>query len=251
MHIFYKCIVISIIINISLNQEAKTKIKAAIFDLDGTLLDTQRLYDEVNQIVINQYGNGKLYDTDLQLKIHGSSPAFGNKYLIEYFQINLTLQEFMDKKDEYLKNKIPQCKPVEGIKELSYILRHKYGFKMAIATSSYKLTTDIKLTNHKEWINSDFDVIITGEDKRIVNGKPDPDIFILAAKELGVKPEECIIFEDAVNGVKAGLNSGAAIVVGKPESFVRNIMENLPYDKTKTKLVILDSFKDFDYSLIK
>ena len=251
MFIFYKYIVISIIINISLNQEAKTKIKAAIFDLDGTLLDTQRLFDEVNQIVINQYGNGKLYDADSKLKIHGSSPAFGNKYLIEYFQINLTLQELGDKKDEYFKTRIPKCKPVEGVKELSDILRHKYGFKMAIATSSYKLTTDIKLTNHKEWIKSDFDVIITGEDKRIVKGKPDPDIFILAAKELGVKPEECIIFEDAVNGVKAGLNSGAAIVVGVPDSSARNIMENLPYDKTKTKLVILDSFKDFDYSLIK
>lgn len=251
MFIFYKYIVISIIINISLNQEAKTKIKAAIFDLDGTLLDTQRLFDEVNQIVINQYGNGKLYDDDSKLKIHGSSPAFGNKYLIEYFQINLTLQELGDKKDEYFKTRIPKCKPVEGVKELSDILRHKYGFKMAIATSSYKLTTDIKLTNHKEWIKSDFDVIITGEDKRIVKGKPDPDIFILAAKELGVKPEECIIFEDAVNGVKAGLNSGAAIVVGVPDSSARNIMENLPYDKTKTKLVILDSFKDFDYSLIK
>ena len=251
MFIFYKYIVISIIINISLNQEAKTKIKAAIFDLDGTLLDTQRLFDEVNQIVINQYGNGKLYDADSKLKIHGSSPAFGNKYLIEYFQINLTLQELGDKKDEYFKSRIPKCKSVEGVKELSDILRHKYGFKMAIATSSYKLTTDIKLTNHKEWIKSDFDVIITGEDKRIVKGKPDPDIFILAAKELGVKPEECIIFEDAVNGVKAGLNSGAAIVVGVPDSSARNIMENLPYDKTKTKLVILDSFKDFDYSLIK
>ena len=73
----------------------------------------------------------------------------------------------------------------------------------------------------------------------------------MSAKELGVRPEECIIFEDAVNGVQAGLNSGASIVVGIPEPKVRNTMENLTYDKSRTKLYIIDSFKNFDYSLIK
>ena len=61
------------------------KIKAAIFDLDGTLIDTQRYYDEANQKIINKYGNGKPYDPDLKLKIHGSSPTFGNRFLIFSF----------------------------------------------------------------------------------------------------------------------------------------------------------------------
>ena len=234
----------------SLNK-LERKIKAAIFDLDGTLLDTQRLYDEANQIIINEYGNGKPYDVELQLKIHGSSPLFGNKYLLEYFEIRLTFEEFTKKKEQYLKDKITQCKPIEGVKDLTHKLKHKYGFKTAIATSSLKESADIKLINHQEWIKSDFDVIITGDDKRIVKGKPSPDIFLIAAKELGVRPEECIIFEDAVNGVQAGLNSGASIVIGLPDSNAKNIMENISYDKCKTQLYILDSFKDFDYSLLK
>ena len=251
MLILYIFILISLMINKSLNQDSQRKIKAAIFDLDGTLLDTQRLYDEVNQILINQYGNGKTYDSELKLKIHGSSPLFGNKYMLDYFEIKLTFEEFMDKKNQYLKNKILECKPMEGATELTHILKHKYGLKIAIATSSLKDSADIKLANHQKWIKSDFDLMITGDDKRIVKGKPSPDIFLIATKELGVKPEECIIFEDAINGVQAGLNSGASIVVGIPDSDAKNYMENLPYDKCKTKLCILNSFKDFDFSLIK
>ena len=242
-----------LIININncLNNESQTKIKAAIFDLDGTLLDTQKLYDEANQELINKYGNGKLYDEEFQLRIRGTNPLVGNKIIIEKFQINLTLEDFMEKKDQYLKDRIQRIKPMEGVKELTHILKHKYGYKMAIATSSLKPQANLKLSIHREWIDSVFDIIITGEDKRIIEGKPSPDIFILSAKELGVRPEECIIFEDAVNGVQAGLNSGASIVVGIPEPKVRNTMENLIYDKSRTKLYIIDSFKNFDYSLIK
>jgi HAD superfamily hydrolase (TIGR01509 family) len=238
-------------LNCAFNQESNKKIKAAIFDLDGTLLDTQRLYDEANQIVINQYGNGKPYDEELQIKIHGAPPSFGNKYLIEYFGIKLTMDEFMSKKDAYLKDRIPQCKPMEGVKELTHLLKHKYGLKLAIATSAFRNSTDIKLTNHKDWIKEDFDIIITGEDKRIKKGKPSPDIFLVAANDLGVKPGEYIIFEDAINGVQAGLSTGAAMVVGLPDDYAKNIMKDLPHDETRTKLYILKSYKDFDYSLLE
>ena len=248
---FLKVIILIFMLNYSFSQESNKKIKAAIFDLDGTLLDTQRLYDEANQLVINQYGNGKPYDTELQVKIHGASPSFGNKYLIEYFGIKLTMDEFMSKKDAYLKDRIPQCKPMEGVKELTHLLKHKYGLKLAIATSAFRNSTDIKLTNHKDWIKEDFEIMITGEDKRIKKGKPSPDIFLVAANDLGVKPEECIIFEDAINGVQAGLNTGASIVVGKPDNYAKNIMKDLPHDETRTKLCILESFKDFDYSLLE
>ena len=247
-----KCFIIFIIMfNNSLNTEPTTKIKAALFDLDGTLLDTQRLYDEANQMFIDKYGNGKLYDDELKVKIHGTNPSFGNKFLVNHFEMKLTPEEFTQKKDQFLLDKVKECKPMEGVKELTYILKHKYNLKTAIATSSLKNSVDIKLMNHQDWVKSDFDIIIYGNDKRVVNGKPSPDIFLVAAKELGVRPEECIIFEDAINGVQAALNTGASIVVGLPDPYVKNMMENLPYDKYKTKLCILNTFKEFNYSLIK
>ena len=247
----YKFIILLYLFNIILNQHNKKQIKAAIFDLDGTLLDSQKLYDEVNQIIINKYGNGKLYDIESKMVNHGAPPLIGNKYLIDTFNIKLTVEELIKKKDDFFKENVKLCLPMEGAKEITHILKHEYGFKMGLATSSVKSSVDIKLSNLKEWFESDFDVIITGDDKRILKGKPNPDIFLLTARELGVDIEECIIFEDAVKGIQAGLKSGAPIVIGMPEYFFKEKVEELTYDKDKTKLYILESLRDFDYSIIK
>ena len=139
---------------------------------------------------------------------------------------------------------------MEGAKEITNILKNKYNLKLAVCTSSPKSLWVIKINNHKKWFKENFDIIITGDDKRIKKGKPNPDIFILAANELNVKPEECIVFEDAVNGVEAGLKSGAKIVVALPNSYFIENIKNLKYDKNKSKLCILNSFNDFDYSLL-
>ena len=245
----WKLIIFFVVFIIELNQYTPRQIKAAIFDLYGTLLDSQKLYDEANQLMINKYGNGKKYDIDAKMVNHGAPPSIGNKFLIETFQIKLSFDELIDKKNQYFTEKF--CEPMEGAKEITHILKHKYGLKMGLATSSLKSSVDIKLRNHQEWINSDFDFIVTGDDKRVIKGKPNPDIFLLAAKELGVSIDECIIFEDAVNGIQAGLNSGAPYVIGLPESFFLEKVKELPYDKERTKLILLKSLKEFDYSLLK
>ena len=251
MHSSYRFFIFLYLFNFILNEQKKSQIKAAIFDLDGTLLDSQKLYDEVNQIIINKYGNGKEYNTESKMFNYGAPPLIGNKYLIETFNIKLTIDELIKKKDEFLKENVNLCLPMEGAREITHILKHEYGFKMGLATSSVRSSVDIKLSNLKEWVDSDFDAIITGDDKRVFKGKPNPDIFLLTAKELGVDIEECIIFEDAVNGVQAGLNSGAQIVIATPNNLFREKVQELTYNKEKTKLFILDSLKDFDYSLIK
>ena len=155
------------------------KIKAAIFDLDGTLIDTQKLYDEIDQMVINKYGNGKYYSPEYKMITHGTSQVFVNRFLIEQYQINITVEELKEIKENYLKEKFKNNKSKEGAMELTDNLKNKYRFKIAIATSSYKNAVDYKLSFHKKWIDSDFDIIITGDDKRIKSGKPSPDIFKL------------------------------------------------------------------------
>ena len=120
-----------------------------------------------------------------------------------------------------------------------------------MATSSTKVNFDFKTFNKKEWLKEDFDAIVLGEDKRIKNGKPAPDIFILAAKDIGLEPKNCIIFEDSIGGIKAGISSGARIVIGIHDPHLRDKAEELEYDEKITKLVLIDNIKDFDWSLIR
>ena len=74
---------------------------------------------------------------------------------------------------------------------------------------------------------------------------------MLAIKELGLKAEECMIFEDAMNGVKAAIKCEVPIVVAIPDKHFKKQVEEIEYDKSKTKLIILDSLKDFGFILIK
>ena len=99
-------------------------------------------------------------------------------------------------------------------------------------------------------MNEDIDIIETSDDKRIKQGKPAPDIFILAAKELGLEPFECIVFEDAANGVQAAISAGVPIIVAIMEKEQRSSLDRLVYDKNRTKLIVLDSLDQFDFSLI-
>lgn len=226
------------------------KFKAALFDLDGTLLDTEPVYEEASQKVINEFGNGAHYDWDVREKVVGAPEMVGAKVMTEAYQMRLTPEEYLKERNIRLWDGFAVCKPMPGAKEITHKLKHEYGLKVAVATSSWKESFDQKLKSHHEWFKEDVDVCITGDDKRITKGKPDPDIFLVAAKELGVDPSECIVFEDAITGVKAGLATGAPVVVGVPYPYFRKQMEELPRDESKTKLVILDSLADFDYSML-
>ncbi len=225
-------------------------LKGAIFDLDGTLIDTEPIYFDAAEIMINKYGNGKKFDWDTKIKTLGSPELVTAKIIVDTFEVKLTPEEFLEKRNAITPEYFKKCPFIEGAKEITDKFKKELKFKTALATSSAKINFDYKTFNKKEWIKEDFDAIVLGDDKRIKNGKPAPDIFILAAKEIGLKPNECIIFEDSIGGMKAAISSGAKIVIGIPDPHLRDKAEELVYDKNVTKLILLDKIKDFDWSII-
>ena len=223
-------------------------IKGALFDLDGTLLDTEPIYDLVTQKLIDEYGNGKKLDWEIKKQIIGATNKTSSKIFVQAYQIKLTPEEFQKRKDALLIEPFKKSKFKKGAKELTHKFKYDLGLKIAIATSSSKKNFENKTNHLKEWLNEDIDLVITGDN--IKEGKPAPDIFLLAAKELGLEPHECIVFEDGVSGVKAAITAGISIIVGVMEKWQRNDLEDLVYDKNKTKLIILDSLDQFDFSIL-
>ena len=226
-------------------------IKGAIFDLDGTLIDTEPIYYEAADNMIKEYGNGKKMDWDTKIKTLGSPEMVTAKIIVDTYELKLTPEEFVEKRNAITSELFKKCPFIDGAKEITHKFKHELNFKTALATSSTKVNFDFKTFNKKDWLKEDFDAIVIGEDKRIKNGKPAPDIFILAAKDIGLEPKNCIIFEDSIGGIKAGISSGARIVIGIPDPHLKDKAEELEYDEKITKLVLIDNIKDFDWSLIR
>ena len=226
-------------------------IKGAIFDLDGTLLDTEPIYDEAAQQLINEFGNGKKIEWDIKRFIIGTPSKVHCKIFVDSYNINLTPDEFQKRRDALLVEPFKKCQFKKGARETTHKCKYDLGLQVSIATSSLKKEVENKTNHLKDWLNEDIDVIVTADDGRIKKGKPAPDIFILAAKELGLEPQECIVFEDSSSGVQAAISAGVSYVVVLMEKYQRNTLEGIVYDKNKTKLIILDSLEQFDFNLIK
>ena len=223
-------------------------ILGALYDLDGTLLDTEPLYDEAEQKLINLYGNGVPLDSETKQQLLGTPAIVNCKLLVEKYDVKLTPEQFEEKRDELLVEPFRNCKFKKGAKEVVHKCKYELGLKSAIATGSSRFNFDNKVYNLKEWVKEYIDVVITSDN--IKRGKPNPDIFILAAQELGLRPSDCIVFEDGLPGVKAAISAGVRIVVAIIEEYQRPSFQNLAYDKNKTKLVIINSLEEFDFSLI-
>ena len=226
-------------------------IKAALFDLDGTLLDTEPIYDAAAQQLINEFGNGEKIEWNIKQHIIGTPANVHCKLFVDAYKVKLTPEEFQRRREELLIEPFKTCQFKKGARETTHKCKYELGIKVGIATSSPRKNFENKTNHLKDWLDEDIDIIITGDDGRIKAGKPAPDIFLLGAKELGVDPQECIVFEDAISGVKSAISAGIRIVVVIMEKYQRNGLKELVYDKNRTKLIVLDSMDQFDFSLIK
>lgn len=184
-------------------------IKAYIFDLDGVLVDTakyhfiawKKLADELN-IPFTQHDNEKLKGVsrmdslDIILKL-------GNRSLS-----NKEKNELADRKNKWFVEFVNGMSPSEifpGVKELLTELKRK-GFKVALASSSKNAPAVLNLLK----ITHLFDAIVDGS--MVVNAKPDPELFLLAANKLTTPPSQCVVFEDAEAGVEAAKRAGMKCV---------------------------------------
>jgi HAD superfamily hydrolase (TIGR01509 family) len=176
-------------------------LKQIIFDMDGVIVDSHPIHKLAWRRLLEMLGK-QVSDEELDFILDGRK----REEILRHFLGDLTedqLQSYGALKDELLKDMAAEIKPVPGLIEFLDLLE-RAGIPKAIATCAH--TSRVRWMLGQLKLLDRFSAIITGED--IVDGKPDPAIFNVAAARLRSDPENVLVIEDAVSGVKAAKHAG-------------------------------------------
>ncbi len=213
-------------------------IQAVIFDLDGVIVDTAHYHFIAWKRLAKELGIDFNEEENEQLK--GVSRMRSLEIILELGNLRLSQEEMerlATKKNQWFVGYINAMKPDEifpGVKEMIQSIRSN-GIKVALASSSKNADTVLDLLN----IRNLFDAIVDGN--MITHTKPDPEIFLMAAKRLNIPPSECLVFEDAEAGVEAAIAAGMKCVgVGSPQQLSKAnavVVRTADFDIQKIKSI--------------
>ena len=212
---------------------------ACIFDLDGVIVDTAKYHYLAWRRLAHELGFDFSHEHNEQLK--GVSRMRSLEILLEVGGITLSkneMEEAAARKNSWYVDYISMLKPEEilpGVEKFLNELKEK-GVKTAIGSASKNADLILQRIELKDR----FDAVIDGH--KVTRAKPDPEIFLAAARELGTRPAESIVFEDAQAGIEAAHNGGMPCVgVGDPDileqaDIIINGFEQLTWERVKTWL---------------
>ena len=176
--------------------------KAVIFDMDGVIAETEHAHIVAEKQTMLRYGI-EISEDELH-EYTGTTAKVMFTSLIEKYKLNTTFDRIFKEKEEILFRLLEEdVQPTKGVIDLLRKLK-KMKIKLAVASSSHKRMIEYVLKKLK--IIDLFDSIVGAED--IDRSKPDPEIFLISAKRLNVKPEECTVVEDSKLGVEAAKKAG-------------------------------------------
>lgn len=196
-------------------------LKAAVFDMDGLMFDSERLVYNNWQKMMDESGYPYSIE-DFKLTV-GKRKAEVQHFYFDKYGKDFPYWEFSERGrkmyvDYVLQNGIPVKK---GLYELLSYLKGE-NFKIALATSTSRQTSEMNLKSAD--VLNYFDELVCGDD--VKNGKPHPEVFLTAATRLGIAPENCVAFEDSINGIKSA-NAAGMVTVMVPD-FLQPTEEILP-----------------------
>ena len=217
---------------------AAKNVTHCIFDLDGTIFDTENVHFRAFDEVLQQYG--KRHSLELWRKILGRSRQDGSRIIIKDNNLPMTIEEFLRLSDEIADRYYVDSVLLPGVEKVVRHL-HAHSIPIAIGTSSSLAAVDLKFTKFSE-LKSFFHHVVGGsEDHEVHEGKPAPDVFLVAAKrfEPPARPENCLVFEDSPSGVRAGLAAGMQVVMIPDARLVSE-------EQRREATICLNSMADFE-----
>ncbi len=224
-------------------------IQAILFDCDGVIADSEPLWNQIDRAHLAHFG---VLDYDGHLKEHviGKSLTLSSTFYKEKFGLSAPVEELLEHRTQVAAKFYAEEVPLfEGVTEVLVKLK-SMNLRTALVTSSVSrlITPFLELHDIRKY----FDIVITGE--MVKNGKPHPDIYLLAAQGCGVSASDCFVIEDALSGLQAGRGAGAQTIaipdarwldpsffVGQADFIVAELHEILPIVRAALPNSPLDS----------
>ncbi|GIX96128.1 pseudouridine-5'-phosphatase [Caerostris darwini] len=211
-----------------------------IFDMDGLIFDTEKIYTDIHQAICSKYG--KIFTWEVKIKCMGKVADEAARTFIREMELPMTVEEYHATFAKICEELFQKTQVLPGVDKL---IRHLHASKVpiAIATSSKKETMEMKTTNHKELISLFNHVVCGSTDPEVKHGKPAPDVFLVCSSRFEDKPppHKVLVFEDAPNGVQAAVAAGMQVVMVPDE----RLEPEFAQDATQ----VLKSMEDFQPEL--
>ncbi len=181
--------------------------EAVIFDMDGTILDTENVFRAIVFEVCDELGFPMT--DEVHLSMVGSSHEHTNRLLVEAYGVSFPYAMFDERCRFIMRERMHQSVPVKsGAREIIAELSTR-GIPTAVATSSRRPHVELHLG--QTGLMEHFTAIVTRDD--VVNPKPHPEPYLTAAGRLGVEPHRCLALEDSFTGVRAAHAAGMQTVM--------------------------------------
>jgi len=194
-------------------------INALIFDLDGTIADSMWMWRAIDVEFLAKFNIP--YQEGLQGEIEGKSFDETAVYFKETFNIDWSLEEIMKCWNEMAYHKYVYEVPMKP-GAFDFITKAKQkGYRLAIASSNSARLINAVCKSHG--LTGIFDAIVNCSE--VQKGKPAPDVYLEAARRIGVHPDECMVFEDIVPGIMAGINAGMKVCAVEDEYSLQAMAE--------------------------
>ncbi len=204
-----------------------------LLDMDGVVLDTETQYDTIWKHMGDKYDVGI---SNFEKVIKGTTlPNIIKKY---FSGLSEQEQNSIVKAIDDFEANMDFMQSIPGSLDFVHALKSA-GVKVGLVTSS--TLAKMNVVNKAQHFETVFDTVVYAE--RITHSKPNPECYLLAAKDLGVKPENCIVFEDSFAGIEAGKAAGMTVIA---------LATTHPADKLRDKAdTIIPDFRNFDLTDIE
>ena len=189
-----------------IQSNATLRLRAVTFDLDGLMFNTEELYQEVDGEILAR--RGKDFPVALCDRMMGRKASEALQIMIDWHQLEDTPEQLAVEIADLFAQVLPRSlAPMPGLLPLLEALE-RASIPKAIATSSGLAFVDQVLGQFS--LKPRFEFVLTGED--ILHGKPEPDVYLLAAQRLGIPCREMMVLEDSQTGCQAATTAGAYTV---------------------------------------